>query len=82
MGTLNIEKPAEEFQLAGMVSCPLIEDLPARFSLSPLRRTNRANIRLREEDIALLEEMALESGKPFQSFLSDIIHQYARNSRR
>jgi len=77
MGTLSFNQLAADLQLAGEVSLPLLEDLPNRFTLNPLRRSNRVNVKLRDEDIAVLEEMALNAGMPFQAFLADIIHKHA-----
>lgn len=80
MGTLNLNQAAANPHLVGEVTLSLVDDLPARFSVNPLRRSNRVNVRLREDDIATLEAMALKAGMPFQAFLADIIHQHAANS--
>lgn len=77
MGTMNVSQTAVNPRQAGEVSFSLIADLPAKFNLNPLQRTNRVNIRLREEDISPLEAMALEADMPFQAFLAEVIHQYA-----
>lgn len=77
MGTLNVSHVAENPVHVGEISFPLLADLPAKFALNPLKRSNRVNIRLREDDIQALETMALEAGMPFQAFLAEIIHQFA-----
>jgi hypothetical protein len=77
MGTLNVSQTTKNPMIVGEISFPLIADLPARFNLNPLKRSNRVNIRLREEDIRELEAMALKADMPFQAFLADIIHKYA-----
>jgi predicted DNA binding CopG/RHH family protein len=77
MGTLNVSQIAENPVVVGEIRYTLVEDLPARFNLNPLKRSNRINIRLRDEDISALEAMALQADMPFQAFLADVIHKYA-----
>ena len=77
MGTLNVSQTTGNPVAAGEISFPLLDDLPARFNLNPLQRSNRVNIRLRDEDISKLEALALEAGMPFQAFLAEVIHRYA-----
>ena len=77
MGTLNVSQTAENPLVVGEIRYNLVEDLPARFNLNPLKRSNRINIRLRDEDIRELEAMALQADMPFQAFLADVIHKYA-----
>ena len=77
MGTLNLSNAVKNPVLVGEVDFSLLNDLPSRFDLNPLQRSNRVNIRLRTEDISTLETLALESGMPFQAFLADIIHKHA-----
>lgn len=79
MGTLNLSNAVKNPVLVGEVDFSLLSDLPSRYDLNPLQRSNRVNIRLRSEDIGTLESLALESGMPFQAFLADVIHRYANN---
>ena len=78
MGTLNVSQAAQNSIHVGEVSLSLIEDFPAQFNLNVLKRSNRVNIRLREDDIGMLEVMALDADMPFQAFLAEIVHQYAK----
>lgn len=80
MGSFNISQTAKNALSVGKISFPLFSELPARFNLNPLKRSNRVNIRLREEDISGLEAMALEAGMPFQAFLAEVIHLYAKSN--
>ena len=81
MGTLNLSNAAIDPVPAGTVDFTLLSDLPSRFELNPLQRPNRVNIRLRTEDINILEALALEAGLPFQVFLADVIHKFAGNNQ-
>ena len=77
MGTFDIGQAFREQIPAGEISMPLVANLPDKFDINPLRRSNRVNIRLRDEDIDRLEKMALAANMPFQAFLSDLVHKYA-----
>lgn len=77
MGTQNVSQTAKNPVIIGEIACSLVDDLPGRFNLNPLKRSNRINIRLRDEDIYQLESMALQAGMPFQAFLADVIHKFA-----
>jgi len=77
MGTLNVSQVAVNPELVGTVKMSLVSDLPTGFHINPLKRSNRVNVRLREEDASFLETMALEAGMPLHAFLADIIHQNA-----
>jgi len=79
--TLNLGNVAIDPVPAGTDDFTLVSDLPSRFDLNPLQRTNRVNIRLRAEDIHTLEALALEAGMPFQSFLADVIHKFAGENK-
>lgn len=78
MGTLNVSQAAQNSIHVGEVSLSLIEDFPAQFNLNVLKRSNRVNIRLREDNISMLEVMVLDADMPFQAFLVEIVHQYAK----
>jgi hypothetical protein len=65
MRTLNVSQAAQNLIHVGEVSLSLIEDLPAQFNLNVLKRSNRVNIRLREDDISVLEVMALDADMSF-----------------
>ena len=65
MGTLNVSQAAQNLIHVGEVSLSLIEDLPAQFNLNVLKRSNRVNIRLREDDISMPEVMALDADMSF-----------------
>jgi predicted DNA binding CopG/RHH family protein len=80
MGTLNVSQVAQNPIHVGDVSLSLLTDLPAKFNLNVLKRSNRVNIRLREEDISTLEAMALDADMPFQAFLAEIVHQFAKGN--
>ena len=80
MGTLNLSKAVKNPVLVGEVDFSLLNDLPSRFELNPLQRSNRVNIRLRNEDISTLEALALAAWMPFQAFLADVIHRHANTS--
>ena len=60
MGTLNVSQVAVNPELVGTVKMSLVSDLPTGFHINPLKRSNRVNVRLREEDASFLETMALE----------------------
>jgi predicted DNA binding CopG/RHH family protein len=78
MGTLNVSQEAQNPIHVGEISLSLVGDLPAKFNLNVLKRSNRVNIRLREEDISTLEAMALDADMPFQAFLAEIVHRHAK----
>lgn len=78
MGTLNLSEAVKNAYEIGEISLPLQNDLPNSYRNNPLRRSHRVNIRLREDEITTLEAMALAAGMPFQSFLSALIHKYAK----
>ncbi|MFT5320412.1 MAG: putative DNA binding CopG/RHH family protein [Pseudohongiellaceae bacterium] len=80
MGTINLSNAVKNPVLVGEVDFSLLNDLPSRFVLNPLQRSNRVNIRLRTEDISTLETLALSAGMPFQAFLADVIHKHANTS--
>jgi predicted DNA binding CopG/RHH family protein len=82
MGTLNLSNEIKNPVLVGEVDFSLLNDLPSRFDLNPLQRSNRVNIRLRTEDISTLEALELAAGMPFQAFLADVIHKYASTSAK
>ena len=77
MATLNLSQAVQNSFAVGDVSLPLIAELPGKFGINPLKRSNRVNVRLRDNDIELLESLALEAGMPFHAFLAELIHKYA-----
>lgn len=77
MGTLNLSSVVKNPDPVGEVDFSLFADLPSKFDINPLQRSNRVSVRLRSEDIRTLENLALEEGLPFQAFLGSIIHKFA-----
>ena len=80
MGTLNVSQEAQNPIHVGDINLSLVADLPAKFNLNVLKRSNRVNIRLREEDISTLEALALDADMPFQAFLAEVVHQFAKSN--
>ncbi|MDG2174964.1 MAG: hypothetical protein P8M72_02345 [Gammaproteobacteria bacterium] len=80
MGTLNVSQAAQNPIHVGDFNLSLVADLPAKFNLNVLKRSNRVNIRLREEDISTLEALALDADIPFQAFLAEVVHQFAKSN--
>ena len=78
MGTLNLSQVIEKSIQVDEISFPLIAELQSKFNMTHLKRSNRVNIRLRDDDISTLEAQALDAGMSFQSFLSEVIHQHAK----
>lgn len=60
-------------------SVPNLEQEKARYrryALATLRKDKRINIRISEQDLALLQKRAQEEGLPYQTLISSVLHKY------
>lgn len=48
-----------------------------KYADATLKKTKNINIRLAEKDLVKIKSKAIESGLPYQTLLSSLIHQYA-----
>lgn len=51
-----------------------------RYAAETLNKTKNINIRLSEKDVQKLKARAVESGIPYQTLASSILHRFARKS--
>ena len=92
MGTLNLSQVVDKAEPVEGLTLPMVAEFSSEFTSeltseltsvinrAPFQRSNRVNIRLRENDICKLEELALSAGMSLQAFLAEIIHQYATDN--
>lgn len=80
MGTLNLSQVVERAIPLEELTLPMVAELSSDLNRAPFQRSNRVNIRLREDDICELQARALSAGMSLQAFLAEIVHQYARNN--
>jgi len=53
-----------------------------QYALATLRKDKRINIRISEQDLALIQERALEEGLPYQTLISSVLHKYVSGRLR
>ncbi len=80
MGTLDVSQVVERAVPLEELSLPMVAELSSDLNRAPFQRSNRVNIRLRQEDVSELQARALSAGMSFQAFLAEIVHQYARDN--
>jgi len=52
------------------------------YAQAALRKNKRINIRISEEDLALLQQRALEEGLPYQTLISSVLHKFVSGRLR
>ena len=77
MGTLNLSQVVERAIPLEELTLPMVAELSSDLNRAPFQRSNRVNIRLREEDICELQARALSSGMSFQAFLADVLEDHS-----
>ena len=72
----------EAYERGTFKSIPNIKKEIARYreyAKSALRKNKRINIRISETDIVHIQRKAVESGLPYQTLISSILHKYINN---
>ena len=59
-----------------MISYDRLQELSRRIAIESIKKTNRMNIRLTESDMLELKVKALEKGIPYQTLVTELIHNY------
>jgi len=73
----------EAYERSTFKSVPNVKKEIARYreyAKSALRKNKRINIRISETDIVHIQRKAVESGLPYQTLISSILHKYANGN--
>jgi len=73
----------EAYERSTFKSVPNVKKEIARYreyAKSALRKNKRINIRISETDIVHIQRKAIESGLPYQTLISSILHKYANGN--